>query len=144
MFEINLNKSYGENFQETQNNLKKIEGIEKFYQLQKEIYHTDFLDWGDDQIDELHLHPNHTTLTVRICSSRRNIFYNEKKIKRIFWMIDFYDIELHYFDIAPEHWIDDIIIQQNVDGKYSISFGNGGLDFRYSSAKVNRCWIEYF
>ena len=60
-----------------------------------------------------------------------------------FYVFDFYDVELEYIDIAPEHWIDDIVIQENADGKNSISFGSGGLDFRYSYAKVNHTWIEY-
>ena len=130
-------------FEETEKNLKKIEGIEEFYKLTKELYGNDFLCWGDDFIDELAYYPEKGKLTVRICSGGRDIIHKGKKVKYAFWMIDFYEVEIQYFDSAPEHWIDETYIQQNDDGKYSITFGAGELDFRYSYAKVNRSWVEY-
>ena len=143
MFELTYGKSFDEYFETTQRCLRCIEGIEEFYELQKAIYDNDFLSWGDDQIDELAYNPTKNTLTVRICSSGRDVTYKDRKVSRIFWMIDFYEIELSYFDIAPEHWIDEVRIEQNKDGKYSCSFGTGELDFRYAYAKVKRSWVEY-
>lgn len=144
MFCIEQKGSPEDMFEETQNNLKEIEGIEEFIALTEELYGHDWLCWGDDQIDELAYNPSQAKLTVRICSSDRDVTYRGEKVKYAFWMIDFYDVEIEYFDISPEHWIDNIYIQKNADGKYSITFGAGNLDFRYSHAKVNRCWTENF
>ncbi len=127
-----------EAFQETEKFFNKIEGIDSFYKLFKDIYDINFLCWGDDQIDELAYFPNESKLTVRICSHEESKKHLGRNVKYIFWMIDFYGVEIKFFDIAPEHFIDDIVIKQNADGKYSISFGSGELDFRYEYAKVNR------
>lgn len=142
LFNIKWEESSEYMYQETQNHLKEIEGIDEFQVLMQELYGNQILCWGDDQIDELAYNPSQGLLTVRICSSDRDITYKGKKVKRVFWMLDFYDVEFSFFDIAPEHWIDEIYIQKNEDGKHSITFGTGNLDFRYSHAKVNRCWVE--
>ena len=64
-----------------------------------------------------------------------------QKIKAVYYEFVFNSVELHWLDIATyqEHYIDDITIQQNPDGKYSISFGTAELDFRYSSAEAYHC-----
>ena len=129
---------------DTQKNLKKIDGIEKFIELTRELYGNDWLCWGDDQIDEIEYNPSAEKLTIRICSSGRDIMYKNQRVKYAFWMLDFYGVEISGFDICPEHWIDNIYIQQNNDGKYSITFGSRCCDFRYSHAKVNRCWVETY
>jgi hypothetical protein len=129
-------------FEETQKNFRKFDGIDKFFELTKELYGNDFLCWGDDQIDEIAYNSNNKKLTVRICTFGNDTTYNGKQVNHVFWVMDFFDVEILYFDISPEHWIDDVFIQENEDGKYSITFGSGELDFRYSYAKVNRCWVE--
>lgn len=131
--------------EETQENFKLIEGIDKIIDLQKQLFHTDdeFVCFGDAQIDGLEYPPAHDKLTVYIEYAYNNIFC-EKKAKSVHYVIDFCNPEIFCFDIEfNTHWIDDIIIQKNNDGKYNISFGSGGLDFQYTSAKVNRCWIDY-
>lgn len=144
MFNIENNFSQKEMFIETEKNLNEIEGIEDFYKLTKELYGNDFLCWGDDQIDEIAYFPTKEQISLRICSTGRDITYKGKKVKYAFWMLDFFGVEVSYFDICPEHWIDDLYIQKNNDGKYSITFGSGECDFRYSYAKVNRCWVETY
>ena len=145
MFEINYTNRE-KMFEETQSNFKKIEGIEEFIDLQNLLYKTNcsWLCFGDDQICGLNLSSDHKTLTVYIESSKDyNVVWNDKLINKAFYVIDFYEPEILFFDIQYNaHWIDEIFIQQNKDGKYSISFGTGELDFRYSKAKVNRCWCE--
>ena len=77
----------------------------------------------------------HDRLTVYIQYSLDN--------KIAHYVIDFYEPEIHYFDIEfNTHWVDDVFIQKNADGKFSISFGSGECDFRYKFAKVNRCWVD--
>jgi hypothetical protein len=141
MFNINWT-SYDEMFEETQKNLRDIDGIDSFYAIVKELYNSQYLTWGDDNIDELAYYPKEGTLTVRVCSNLSGLTYKGNKAKYAFFMIDFFDVEISYFDIAPEHYIDDVFIQKNSDGRYSISFGSGELNFSYSRAKVNRSWIE--
>lgn len=143
MFDIKWSDSE-KMFNDTQKYLKDIDGIEDFIELTKELYGHDWLCWGDDQIDEIAYSPSNAKLTIRICSSGRNILYKGKKVKNVFWMIDFYGVEISYFDICPEHWIDEVYIQKNSDGKYSITFGSGECDFRYDYAKVNRSWVEAY
>ena len=68
---------------------------------------------------------------------------NGKQIKEAHYVIDFFNPEIKYFNIEfNTHWIDEVYIQKNEDGKYSISFGMGECDFRYTSARVNRCWTR--
>ena len=143
MFKIEYSNSE-KMFDETQEYFKEIEGIEKFIELTRELYGHEWLCWGDDQIDEIEYNPSAEKLTIRICSSDRNITYKGKTVRYVFWMIDFYGAEISYFDICPEHWIDEIYIQKNNDEKYRITFGSGECDFRYSHAKVNRCWVETY
>ncbi|MGN0115033.1 MAG: hypothetical protein ACI396_06870 [Acutalibacteraceae bacterium] len=131
-------------FDDTQEALKEIEGIEEFIKLTRELYGHDWLCWGDDQIDEIAYLPSAEKLTIRICSSGRNVTYKGKRVSKVFWILDFYGVEISFFDISPEHWIDVTFIQKNSDGKYSITFGTGNCDFRYSYAKINRCWVETF
>ena len=92
----------------------------------------DWVCFGDAQIDSLAYDPEKKELSVRITDSTDKWFV----------VFDFFDVEIKYFDIAPEHFIDEMFIEQNEDGKYSITFGTGELDFRYSSAKLNRFWSE--
>lgn len=132
--------------QETQNLFKKIDGIKEVFDRLNDLYGDgDFICFGDDQIDAIEFSAKTNMLSVRICTDEmgQEKKHMDKTIRCVFYIFDFYDVELEYIDIAPEHWIDDIVIQENADGKNSISFGSGGLDFRYSYAKVNRTWIEY-
>lgn len=143
MFNIEYSNSE-KMFDDTQKYFKEIEGIEKFIELTSKLYEHEWLCWGDDQIDEIAYNPSAAKLTIRICSSGRDIIYKGKKVRYVFWMLDFYGVEISFFDICPEHWIDETYITKNSDGKYSITFGSGNCDFRYSHAKVNRCWVETY
>lgn len=145
MFEIKYT-DYETMSNETQTNFLKIEGIEKFIALQQLLYKTKEcrLCFGDDQICGIALSTDHQILTVYIESSKQyNTDWKGKTINTAYYVIDFYKPEIDHFDIQYNtHWIDDIIIQENSDGKFSFSFGTGELDFRYSYAKVNRCWCQ--
>ena len=133
MFEINYT-NHKKMFSETERCVKAIEGIQEFVKFQNQLYDMtgDGVCFGDDQIDSLAYYPEKKELSVRITDS----------IDKWFVVLDFFDVEIKYFDIAPEHFIDEMFIEQNEDGKYSITFGTGELDFRYSSAKLNRFWSE--
>ena len=133
MFEINFSNREEMCF-ETIRCAKEIEGIQKFVQFQNNLYDLteDWVNFCDEQIDALAYNPEKKELSVRITDS----------IDKWFVVLDFFDVEIKYFDIAPEHFIDEIFIKQNKDGKYSITFGTGELDFRYSSARLNRFWSE--
>ncbi len=122
--------------EETDRCVKYISGIGEYISFKNEIYHTknDDVCFGDNQIDAISFFPPEKKLTVRIKG-----YYNNHAC---FVVIDFFDVEIQYMDIAPEHYIDDMFIQQNSDGKFSISFGSGELDFRYAYAKLNRFWTE--
>ena len=122
----------------TQECFQDIQGIDEIIRLQNTLFKSNdhMVCFGDAQIDGLEYPPNHDRLTVYIC-------YNDDDNYEIHYVIDFFNPEIEYFDIEfNTHWIDDVTIQKNADGKYSISFGSGECDFRYSSAKVNRCWIR--
>ena len=133
MFEINYT-NHEKMFSETIRCIREIEGIQKFIQFQNNLY--DLSEYGvnfcDEQIDALSFNPEKKTLSVRITDSEDKWFV----------VLDFFDVEINFFDIAPEHFIDEMFIEQNDDGKFSITFGTGELDFRYSSAKLNRFWSE--
>jgi len=125
---------------DTQSCFLEIEGIEKITKLQNELFNikVDFVCFGDAQIDGLEYPPSHDRLTVFVAYC-----FDHKNCRNAHYVIDFYNPELYYFDIEfNTHWIDEVIIQKNSDGKYSISFGTGECDFRYSHAKVNRCWVD--
>ena len=131
-------------FKQTQDCFKEIEGIEQLLAFQNSLYDTtsDWVCFGDAQIDGLEYPPDHSRLTVYICYNIEKTV-DLKQIKEAHYVIDFFEPEIHYFDIEfNTHWIDEVYIQKNRDGKYSISFGSGECDFRYSSAKVNRCWTR--
>ena len=100
MFNIEWKSSAEDMFDETQHHLKDIEGIEEFIELTQELYGHDWLCWGDDQIDEIAYNPSKGLLTVRICSSGRDITYKNKKVKYAFWMLDFYDVEISKNEIS--------------------------------------------
>jgi len=122
---------------ETQRCFRDIQGIDEVINLQKQIfqYSNDDVCFGDAQIDGLGYPPTHDRFTVFIAYN-----WGEKIIHYVF---DFFEPEIHYFDIEfNTHWIDDVVIQRNADNKYSISFGTGECDFRYSYARVNRCWMD--
>ena len=133
MFEINYT-NHEKMFSETIRCIRKIEGIQKFIQFQNNLYDLteDWVNFCDEQIDALSFNPEKNVLSVRITDSEDKWFV----------VLDFFDVEIKYFDIAPEHFIDEMFIEQNDDGKFSITFGTGELDFRYSSAKLNRFWSE--
>ena len=133
MFEINYT-NHEKMFSETIRCIREIEGIQKFIQFQNNLYNLteDWVDFCDEQIDALSFNPEKKALSVRITDSEDKWFV----------VLDFFDVEIKYFDIAPEHFIDEMFIEQNDDGKFSITFGTGELDFRYSSAKLNRFWSE--
>ena len=138
MFELSYTNSE-QIFSETNRCIERIEGIGEFIAFQNKLYQcTDnYLCFGDDQIDSLSYYPERKALSVRITTDE-----DREDIKRWFVVLDFFDVEIKYFDIAPEHYIDELVIEQNKDGKYSISFGTGELDFRYANAKLNRFWTE--
>ena len=143
MFEITWT-NHEQMWQKTQENFKKIKGIEEIIQLQNELFGSNFqgVCFGDAQIDGLEYPPAHDRLTVYICYYA-NLKYRNKIATNVHYVIDFFEPEIVYFDIEfNTHWIDEVMIQKNQDGKYSISFGMGELDFRYSNAEVNRCWVE--
>lgn len=133
MFEINYT-NHEKMFFETVRCIKAIEGIQEFVKFQNQLYDMseDWVYFGDEQIDSLAYTPEKKELSVRITDSTDKWFV----------VLDFFDVEIKYFHIAPEHFIDEMFIEQNKDGKYSITFGTGELDFRYSSAKLNRFWSE--
>ncbi|MBQ9427994.1 MAG: hypothetical protein IJU41_00470 [Clostridia bacterium] len=131
-------------YNQTQDCFKQIKDIEEFVTFQNKLYETatDDICFGDGQIDGLAYSPDHSVLTVYICCYIDKII-DEKQIKEAHYVIDFFEPEIRYFDIEfNTHWIDEVLIQKNGDGKYSISFGTGECDFRYSYAKVNRCWMQ--
>ena len=136
MFEINWTNA--ENmFAETQACFHEIDGIDELLQFQNRFFNcnNDDVCFGDSQIDGLEYPPQHDRLTVYIQYSNDNGIAH--------YVIDFYEPEIHYFDIEfNTHWIDDVVIQKNTDGKFSISFGSGECDFRYKFARVNRCWVD--
>ena len=139
MFDIQYT-NHEDMFKETQLHLKEINGIDKFKNLQDSLYgETDFLCWGDDRIEKIEYYQN--KLTVTLVHEMEDMTLNDKLVNTAFYTFVFYDVELYWFSIATykEHFIDDITIQQNPDGKYSISFGMGELDFRYSSAEAYHC-----
>ena len=141
MFEINWTDS-DSMFKQTQECFKQIQGIEELVEFQNKLFDasSDEVCFGDAQIDGLEYPPDHSKLTVYICYNIEKII-DGKQIHEAHYVIDFFDPEIHYFDIEfNTHWIDEVLIQRNTDGKYSISFGMGECDFRYSYAKVNRCW----
>ena len=131
MFEINYT-NHEKMFSETVRCIKAIEGIQEFVKFQNQLYDMseDWVYFGDEQIDSLAYTPEKKELSVRITDSTDKWFV----------VLDFFDVEIKYFHIAPEHFIDEMFIEQNKDEKYSITFGTGELDFRYSSAKLNRFW----
>ena len=133
MFEINYT-NHEKMFSETVRCIKAIEGIQEFVKFQNQLYDMseDWVYFGDEQIDSLAYTPEKKELSVRITDSTDKWFV----------VLDFFDVEIKYFHIAPEHFIDEMFIEQNKDEKYSITFGTGELDFRYSSAKLNRFWSE--
>ena len=121
----------------TQKCFQDIQGIDEVINLQNRVfkYPSNDICFGDAQIDGLEYPPTHDRLTVYIAYS-----IEEKTVHYVF---DFFEPEIHYFDIEfNTHWIDEITIQRNTDNKYSISFGSGECCFRYSHAQVNRCWID--
>lgn len=131
-------------WKETQNLFREIEGIEEIIQIQRELYGNDCEDvgFGDYQIDGLEYPPSHDRLTVHLLGSGE-FHYKGKAADAVGFVIDFFEPEIYYFDIEfNTHWIDDVYIQRNPDGKNSITFGMGELDFCYSHAKVNRCWVQ--
>lgn len=131
-------------FEETQSHLNEIKGIERFKELQDAIYgKIDYLGWWDDRIEKIEYYQN--KLTVTLVHGMDDMTINDKLVNTASYMFVFYDVELYWFSIAiyQEHFIDDITIQQNPDGKYSISFGNGELDFRYSSAEAKHCGVYH-
>jgi len=137
MFEISWTNR-DEMYTSTQECFREIQGIDKIIHLQNSLYgdDSDEVCFGDAQIDGLEYPSNHHCLTVFIC-------YASREKGNYHYVIDFFEPEINYFDIEfNTHWIDEVIIQKNADGKYSISFGTGECDFRYQSAKVNRCWVD--
>lgn len=143
MFDIQYtNQEYM--FEETQLHLNEIKGIDRFKELQDAIYgKMDYLGWWDDRIEKIEYYQN--KLTVTLVHEMDDMTINDKLVNTASYMFVFYDVELYRFSIATykEHFIDDITIQQNPDGKYSISFGNGELDFRYSSAEAKHCGVYH-
>lgn len=137
MFEI-IWTDWEKMFARTQECFCEIEGIEKIITLQQELFETkeDVVCFGDTQIDGLEYPSSHDRLTVYLlerCKDEREVHY----------VLDFFEPEIHFFDIEfNTHWIDEVTIQKNPDNRYSISFGTGECDFRYSYAKVNRCWVQ--
>lgn len=133
MFEINYT-NHEKMFNETCRCVNKIDGIQDFIAFYKDLYNLteSYLCFGDNQIDAISYYPEDKELSVRITD----------KEDKWFVVLDFFDVEIKYFDISPEHYIDELFIEQNKDGKFSITFGTGELDFRYSSAKLNRFWHE--
>ncbi len=129
---------------ETQLHLKEIKGIDQFKQLQDRLYdEMDFLCWGDDRIEKVQYYQD--KLTVTIVRERENMMLSGHKIEAVYYEFVFYGVELHWLDISTyqEHYIDDVTIQRNPDGKYIISFGTAELDFRYSSAEAKQCGIYH-
>lgn len=122
---------------ETQRCFREIQGIDAVINLQNSVFENASEDvcFGDAQIDGLEYPPTHDRLTVFIAYTM-----GEKTLHYVF---DFFEPEIHYFDVEfNTHWIDDVVIQRNADNKYSISFGTGECDFRYSYARANRCWMD--
>lgn len=143
MFDIQYT-SYEDMAQNTQLYLKGIKGIDQFKKLQDGLYgEMDFLCWGDDRIEKVQYYQD--KLTITIVHERDNLMLSGQKINAVYYEFVFNGVELHWLDIATyqEHYIDDITIQQNPDGKYSISFGTAELDFRYSSAEAKQCGIYH-
>ena len=141
MFDIQYT-NYEDMSSETQLHLKEIKGIDQFKQLQDRLYgEMDCLCWGDDRIEKVQYYQD--KLTVTIVHERENLMLSDHKIKAVYYEFVFYGVELHWLDISTyqEHYIDDVTIQRNPDGKYSISFGTAELDFRYSSAEAKQCGI---
>lgn len=136
MFEIKWT-THERMWAETQMCFRDIQGIDAVINLQNSVFKntSDVVCFGDAQIDGLEYPPTHDRLTVFIAYTM-----GEKTLHYVF---DFFEPEIHYFDIEfNTHWIDDVVIQRNADNKYSISFGTGECDFRYSYARVNRCWMD--
>ena len=141
MFEI-IWTNRDDMFKQTQECFKEIKGIEQLVAFQNRLFDSvsDEICFGDAQIDGMEYPPDHNRLTVYICYNIERTI-DQKQIKEAHYVIDFFEPEIHYFDIEfNTHWIDEVYIQKNCDGKYSISFGTGECDFRYTSARVNRCW----
>ena len=126
--------------EQTNKCFSEIQGIEELIAFQNELFGTDCdgVCFGDAQIDGLAYPPSHDCLTVYIAYC-----LDPKTNCNAHYVIDFFEPELFYFDIEfNTHWIDEVEIQKNKDGKYSISFGSGECNFRYSYARVNRCWKD--
>ena len=143
MFEINWTNQE-DLFKQTQKCFKEIEGIDELIAFQNRLFDTtsDNVCFGDAQIDGLEYPSDHSRLTVYLCYDIEKSI-NGKQIKEAHYVIDFFNPEIKYFNIEfNTHWIDEVYIQKNEDGKYSISFGMGECDFRYTSARVNRCWTR--
>ena len=131
-------------WKETQECFSLIDGIEEIKELQRELFSGNSNDvcFGDATIDGLAYSPDHQKLTVYICYYTDRCFRSEN-ITAVHYAIDFFEPDIFCFDIEfNTHWIDDVYIQKNAGGKYSITFGSGELDFQYKCAKVNRCWID--
>lgn len=131
-------------FKQTQECLKEFEGIEQLVAVQNKIFGilSDEVCFSDAQIDGLEYPSDHSKLTVYICYNIEKAM-DKKPIKEAHFVIDFFEPEIHCFDIEfNTHWIDEVYIQKNSDEKYSITFGSGECDFRYAYAKVNRCWTR--
>ena len=128
-------------FKETEQCYSEIEGIDEIRTIQTELFGSEApICFGDATIDGLAYPAAHDMITVYICYYI-NCRFRGREISAIHYAIDFYEPDIFCFDIEfNTHWIDDVFIQKNTDGKYSITFGSGELDFRYSHAKVNRCW----
>lgn len=125
---------------ETDQCFSEMKGIEELIAFQNDLFgiNSDGVCFGDAQIDGLEYPSYHDRLTVYIAYC-----FDPAMKRHAHYVIDFYEPELFCFDIEfNTHWIDTVVIQKNHYGKYSISFGSGECDFRYSYAKVNRFWKD--
>ena len=133
MFGIDFT-SYEKMYAETVRCIKSIQGIKELISLQNELYFTEKegLNFCGVQIDEFSFVPEKRELSVKITD----------KVDKWCAVLDFSEVEIEYLDITSGHFVDEVFIEQNADGKYSITFGTGELDFRYSSAKLSSFWSE--
>lgn len=121
----------------TQKCFRDIQGIDEVVKLQKRVSQnpSNDIDFCDAEIEGFEFSPTHDRLTVYIAYAIED--------ETAHYVFDFFDPEILYCDFEyTNHWIDDVTIRRNADNKYTISFGSAECDFRYSHARVNRCWID--
>lgn len=142
-------------YNKTKECFNKFDNIQGFFDIQNTIYKEyweskgenftpdNTLSFGDDQIDNIAYDSETKKATVRIfCHLPLEREFRGKIRKYIFYVFDFEDVEDFRCDIAPEYYIQDLYIQEEQNGRYSIEFEGVDLSFSFSKGKANRWWMK--